>query len=310
MTTTLVGYTGFVGGNLARAHTFDRLYNSKNIEQAFGEPHDLVVYAGVRAEKYLANSDPAGDRRLVEQAIGNIRRMKPKKLVLISTIDVYKEPRGVDEETPIETDGLHPYGYNRYLLEQWAAEAVADCAVVRLPGLFGCGMKKNFIYDMMTLVPAMLKADKYAALCAESPLIERSYAPAPNCFFKLRALDTAQRDALRAFFAQNDFNSLCFTDSRAVYQFYNLANLWRDIETMLAAGIRLLNVSSEPVRADEVYAYVTGGTFVNEIAETPVHYDWRSVHAQAFGGSGGYLYDRQTILREIKQGVESGVLLG
>jgi hypothetical protein len=54
----LVGYTGFVGSNLYDAGEFDAVYNSKNIQDAFGTTPDLLVYAGVRAEKYLANNDP------------------------------------------------------------------------------------------------------------------------------------------------------------------------------------------------------------------------------------------------------------
>ncbi|MDO4567228.1 MAG: NAD(P)-dependent oxidoreductase, partial [Oscillospiraceae bacterium] len=105
MTSSLVGYTGFVGGNLAAAHRFDKLYNSKNISEAFGERHELVVYCGVRAEKYLANTDPAADRALIDEAIENMERMKPEALVLISTSDVYKKLEGVDESTPIELEG-------------------------------------------------------------------------------------------------------------------------------------------------------------------------------------------------------------
>ncbi|MEG2500937.1 MAG: NAD(P)-dependent oxidoreductase, partial [Oscillospiraceae bacterium] len=37
MKTALVGYTGFVGSNIAAAHPFDGLYNSKNIKEAFGQ---------------------------------------------------------------------------------------------------------------------------------------------------------------------------------------------------------------------------------------------------------------------------------
>ena len=54
----LVGYTGFVGSNLAASHTFDGQFNSRNIQQAFGGRPDLLVYAGVRAEMFLANHDP------------------------------------------------------------------------------------------------------------------------------------------------------------------------------------------------------------------------------------------------------------
>ena len=35
--TALVGYTGFVGSNLYAAGGIDRAYNSKNIEEAYGE---------------------------------------------------------------------------------------------------------------------------------------------------------------------------------------------------------------------------------------------------------------------------------
>ena len=42
----LVGYTGFVGSNIYTSGEFDAVYNSKNIEEAFGTKPDLLVYAG------------------------------------------------------------------------------------------------------------------------------------------------------------------------------------------------------------------------------------------------------------------------
>ena len=64
--TALVGYTGFVGSNIASSFKFDRLFNSKNIKEAYGLNPDLCVYSGVRAEKYLANNfDKAFNRILV-----------------------------------------------------------------------------------------------------------------------------------------------------------------------------------------------------------------------------------------------------
>ncbi|MBO5535496.1 MAG: NAD(P)-dependent oxidoreductase, partial [Clostridia bacterium] len=133
----IVGYTGFVGSNLYSPERFQAAYNSKNIEEAYGTQPDLLVYSGVRAEKYLANHDPEKDLRNIEQAKSYIRRIHPGKLVLISTIDVFKTPVNVDETASIETEGLHPYGYNRYLLEQWVRTNYPDALIVRLPGLFG-----------------------------------------------------------------------------------------------------------------------------------------------------------------------------
>ena len=101
----LVGYTGFVGSNIFAGSKgqIDATYNSKNIEEAFGTEPELLIYAGLRAEKYLANNDPEKDMALITQAEENITKIKPKKLALISTIDVFKNPNGKDENSEIDT---------------------------------------------------------------------------------------------------------------------------------------------------------------------------------------------------------------
>ena len=90
MITSLVGYTGFVGSNIIKNFKFDNLYNSKNIDEAFGTNPDLLVYSGVRAEKFLANNEPKKDLEIIKNAFNNIKKINPKHVVLISTIDVYK----------------------------------------------------------------------------------------------------------------------------------------------------------------------------------------------------------------------------
>ena len=141
----LVGYTGFVGSNICEAagNDIDALYNSRNIAKAYGTNPDLLIYAGLRAEKYLANNAPEKDLELIFQAERNIEKIDPKKLVLISTIDIFKTPKGVDENSPVDTQNLHPYGYNRYLLEQWVREKYPDALIIRLPGLFGKNIDIN-----------------------------------------------------------------------------------------------------------------------------------------------------------------------
>ena len=57
----LVGCTGFVGGNLAAAHTFGMACHSTDIETCFGTQPELCVYAGVPAAMFLANADPEAD---------------------------------------------------------------------------------------------------------------------------------------------------------------------------------------------------------------------------------------------------------
>lgn len=302
MKTALVGCTGFVGGNLAARHAFDGAYHSTDVARAFGAAPELLVYAGVPAEKYLANADPAGDLAAVELALEQIGRIAPRRLALISTVDVYAVPRDVDEDTPADLENPAAYGRNRARLERLVRAAYPDALIVRLPGLFGPGLKKNFLYDMLTLAPTMLKAEKYAQLAAESPLVRDAYAPARAGFYARRPLPRAQARALREWFGAQPFNALSFTDSRAEYQFYDLTRLWDDLCTALDAGLTLLNLTAQPVRAGEVYAYLTGGRpFVNELPGTPVRYAVRSRHAARFGGADGWCCGREAELRGLKR---------
>ena len=93
MKTALVGYTGFVGSNLSNSHAFDRLYNSSNITDSFGTKPELLIYAGIRAEKFLANANPKKDLRSMEQALETIQRIAPGKLVLICLLYTSPSPR-------------------------------------------------------------------------------------------------------------------------------------------------------------------------------------------------------------------------
>ena len=184
MHTALVGYTGFVGGNLAASHPFTALYNSRNITEAFGTRPDLLIYAGVPAAKYLANRDPEADWQAVHGAFENIRAIAPRQLVLISTVDVYADPQGVDENTPADTDAPGAYGRNRARLEALVRQAVPNCTVVRLPALLGNGLKKNFLHDILHPAPTMLMPDRMRQLESE-PLVARCYQPVDRGFVQV-----------------------------------------------------------------------------------------------------------------------------
>ena len=71
------------------------------------------------------------------------------ELVLISTVDVFKNPRGVDESTVPDETGLHPYGLHRRLLEKFVETRFPEHLIVRLPGLVGSGLRKNIIFDFL-----------------------------------------------------------------------------------------------------------------------------------------------------------------
>ena len=304
MMNALVGYTGFVGSNIYEAGNFDAVYNSRNIEEAFGTNPDLLIYAGLRAEKYLANNAPEKDMALIDEAYENIEKIGARKLVLISTIDVFKNPRGADENTVIDTDGLHPYGYDRYVLECKVRERYPDALIIRLPGLFGKNIKKNFIYDYINVIPFMLKADKFNELADSDPRLNDYYELQDNGFYKVNVSES-DRDMLKERFFALGFSALNFTDSRSIYQFYDLSRLWSDIQTALEAGLTLWHPATEPVSAAEVYEYLRGIPFVNELNGTPADYDYRTLYASVFGGRGGYIRSKAEVLGDIKKFVES-----
>lgn len=300
----LVGYTGFVGSNLYELGEFDYVFNSKNIEEAYGLNPDLLVYSGIRAEKYLANMNPKKDEESILEAEKNIIRINPRKIVLISTIDVFKEPKNVDEDSEIDLEGLNAYGRNRYQLEVWVRNRYPDALIVRLPGLFGKNIKKNFIFDLINFIPSMLTSNKYTELINKESKLRNFYEKTEEGFYKAD-IPNNKREEIKELFKELGFSALSFTDHRSSYQFYNLKRLWADICLCLEKDITLIHLATEPVTAGEVYEYILSEKFNNKLTLPIAQYDYRTKHAKLFGESGSYIVKRQQILKEIKEFVEN-----
>lgn len=143
----LVGYTGFVGSNLTQQMEFDHLVNSKNIAEFAGtEVDELIVSAG-DARKWLANKEPENDLEHINKLFDDVSQIKAKKVVLFSTVDVYEDKNGIYEGS---FEVAHqPYGKHRWQFEQQVLAHFEQVTVVRLPGLFGNGLKKNIIFDII-----------------------------------------------------------------------------------------------------------------------------------------------------------------
>lgn len=246
MTSALIGHSGFVGGNLTRQFAFDDLYRSSDIEQIRGKRYQLLVISGAPAAKWIANREPERDLANLQRLMENLAATEADSVVLISTVDVYPNPRGVDEETAIDPAQQHAYGRHRLLLEQFVERQFAETLVVRLPALFGAGLKKNAIYDLLH---------------------------------------------------DNETHKI---HCEGEFQFYNLDHLWTDIERMRKAGLKLVNLATEPVSMAEIARTAFGFEFTNRTSGEPARYDFRTIHDRALGGDRGYVYDREQILRELK----------
>lgn len=249
MASALIGSSGFVGSHLLRQAPFDATYTSRNIEDIAGHTYDLVVCAGAPAAKWIANREPERDRDNLHRLMDCMRRANARQVVLISTVDVYAHPRGVNEDSPIDAAVLQPYGRHRFELERFIAGEF-DSVTIRLPGLFGTGLKKNAIYDLLH---------------------------------------------------GNDLDKI---HCDGVFQFYDLENLWKDIQVAQRHRLRLVNFATEPTSVRELAREAFGIDFHNTTAASPPAYDVTSRHAGLYGGSAGYLYDRQRVLAAMRTFVE------
>ncbi|WP_314329857.1 sugar nucleotide-binding protein [Oribacterium sinus] len=293
----LVGCTGFVGGNLKKYHLFEGECHSTDIHEYYGSQPELCVYAGVPSAMYLANSHPEEDLRIIQQAFDNLRQICPRRLVLISTVAVYSNPKKVDEKSVIQLNTLPAYGYNRALLESWVRKEFKDSLVVRLPALYGEGLKKNFLYDLHNIIPAMLQRKKYEELSKDSELVKLSYTSSNYDFYKL--CERANIKELREFFNTNAFNALSFTDSRSRYQFYNLKRLWNDLCKLLVTDISLMNLVSPPVSTELIYQSISGKEDWKNKLNGYYDYDVRTLYAEVFGEYKSYIMKEEEEIKDI-----------
>lgn len=145
----LIGHSGFVGSTLCKQHTFTHFYRSTNIDEIRQQQFDLVVCAGAPAKKWLANQQPAQDLDALQHLMRCLEQIACHQFILISTIDVFKNPIAINEASPVDEKDLHAYGLHRRWLEKFVEQRFDRHLIVRLPGLVGPGLRKNIIFDLL-----------------------------------------------------------------------------------------------------------------------------------------------------------------
>jgi hypothetical protein len=145
----LVGHSGFVGRNLQRRRSWDACFDRGNIDSIRGRSFDRIVCAGLPADRWLANGNPGGDRSNMLSLAGALAEAHAGRFVLVSTVDVYPIPVGVDESTPFETGSGQAYAEHRLEFERIVARLFDRCHVLRLPATFGPGARGNPLVDLV-----------------------------------------------------------------------------------------------------------------------------------------------------------------
>jgi hypothetical protein len=251
MPTALIGHTGFVGGNLARQVAFDECFNSKNIGGIRGKEFDVLVCGGVTAVKWWANQNPVEDKQRIDALLTNLASVQARRVVVLSTIDVYPVSNSVDESFDCHSLPNHAYGRNRLYFEDAMSDSFGEVMIVRIAGVFGPSLKKNVVYDLLH----------------------------DNC------LDVINPDSS--------------------FQYYNISNLWRDLQKLERTGIRLINFVTEPIRTRDVIRRFFPDKQVGGKRVPEVHYDVHTLYSDSFSGPPRYLADAEHVMSDLGEFVDS-----
>ncbi len=309
MQDALIGHTGFVGQTLSRQHHFASQFNSATIHSATGQDYATVVCAAAPGSMFEANRFPDRDAQAIDGLIDRLSRLRARRFVLISTIAVLDRFDGQATETTTAFQTGVAYGVNRRRLEVFCAENFKECLIVRLPALFGPGLRKNFLFDIMNPVPSMLPAARYEALRAALPqavqaLVAAVFAhdPALGMYVLNRpALNpSALRPALERAVTEAGFSALGFTHPESRFQFYDMTRLWADVQVAQAAGLSVIHLAPEPLGAGAVHQALTGCQM--PASEARLHHeDMRSAHTGLWSKSGPYLMDKADCLTRLRR---------
>ena len=146
----LIGYTGLVGSTIREKLSFSttELYRSTNINDIQGKSFRNVYFAGVPAVKWMANKFPDEDITIINGLKDVLKTVTCEQFILISTIDVHdhKFPKQNEDVVHVSNE---PYGSHRYGFEEFIKEQFDNTYIFRLPALFGLGLKKNILFDLM-----------------------------------------------------------------------------------------------------------------------------------------------------------------
>jgi len=145
----LIGYTGLVGKHILNnaEHNIDFIYNTKNINEIKNKEFDLLICSCLSGNKRIVNENSTDDFNNVIFLMNVLNTIKVNKLILISTIEVY-DKNFIDESHNIDSTKLNPYGRNRYIFENYCNKKF-NSYIIRLPVIFGKGIKKNVIFDLV-----------------------------------------------------------------------------------------------------------------------------------------------------------------
>ena len=94
-------------------------------------------------------------------------------------------------------------------------------------------------------------------------------------------------------------------DSRNIFQFYPMVNLWYDIQIALKASLSLIHLTAEPISVEDTSMKGFGRPFTQSVSDILARYDMRTLYAEIFGCSGQYQYSARETVQAIRAYAQS-----
>lgn len=307
MTNALIGSTGFVGQNLINQTEFDNFYNSKNIFEAHNKKFEFMICSGAPGSMFIANREPERDKASINSLIKSLSNIQADQMVLISTTAVYTKFDGEFNEATKDLNPMNQYGKSRLFLEKFCEDTFPNCLIIRLPALFGEGLKKNFLFDINNRLPKLLTQDLFKKIIRvidsdlENIIPEiYNFNPKTDLYFfnEKAALPERKLLKLTKILDENKLSSIFFTNPNSSFQFYNLSNLWDDIQICLANKIKMINLVNEPILAKKVFFSVEGAHMPENQAS--IHREnIKTLYSDLWKSQNSYISSSQDVLKDI-----------
>ena len=100
-------------------------------------------------------------------------------------------------------------------------------------------------------------------------------------------------------------NALDFTHKDTLLQWYHVKNLWKDICIAKAFGIKVINLTSEPISAKELAKKVFNINFRNQTKNAPKKFNIKTKYSYLYGNKIPYQYSKKRVLEDVKYFVDS-----
>ena len=106
-----------------------------------------------------------------------------------------------------------------------------------------------------------------------------------------------KKNVIYDFLNNNNLNTI---DSRSIFQFYPIVNLWTDIQVAIENECKLMHLTSVPISVKEIAIRCFNIEFSNQLQNAPAEYDFRTELAHLFQCKGQYQYSKAELLLAIR----------